>query len=161
MKYFLCILAASALLCGCKPKAALPDPRMAKLEKELVAIKSKMDIQWEHATNVAEVVRMQQKILERQNGEIDHLQNYAIKQIEQFDLLATGVSNAVNSLQQPTARTSQNYVRPPATPVMKEGVPIAIYNQIVAEAVKVWPNSYSLQIDDINREIAAYKKLHP
>lgn len=49
-------------------------------------------------------------------------------------------------------------VVPPQT---KEGVPIDIYNSIVAAAGEHWPDNYEMQEYQIKNQVEAYKELHP
>ena len=65
------------------------------------------------------------------------------------------VSAFVPFVKTPTANA------PAVKPILKDGVPIEIYNQIAANAAKKYPTDYSVQEYDIRREIEAYKKLHP
>lgn len=44
---------------------------------------------------------------------------------------------------------------------MRDGVPLAVYNQIAADAERDWPGNYEMQEFRIKNQIEAYKKLHP
>jgi len=44
---------------------------------------------------------------------------------------------------------------------MRDGVPIAIYNQITSDAVKKWPGNYEMQAYEIKNQVEAYRQLHP
>jgi len=47
------------------------------------------------------------------------------------------------------------------TPASRDGVPIAAYNEIAAEAARKWGNDYDMQDYEIRKQVEAYKKLHP
>lgn len=56
----------------------------------------------------------------------------------------------------------------PVTPIaravpqaMRDGVPVAVYNQIATDATKEWPGNYNMQAYEIKNQIEAYRKLHP
>lgn len=50
--------------------------------------------------------------------------------------------------------------RPPP-PLLSNGIPVSIYNQIVADAVAQWPGDYAMQRAKVRWQVEAYKKLHP
>ena len=52
-------------------------------------------------------------------------------------------------------------IQPAPVSAMKEGIPLAIYNQIVADVVRRYPTDYSMQKILIDDQVASYKKLHP
>jgi hypothetical protein len=54
MKTLVCLFAAAALLCGCKPNAALPDSRIAQLEAKVKTLEEKQDAQQAAADLAAE-----------------------------------------------------------------------------------------------------------
>lgn len=56
------------------------------------------------------------------------------------------------------APLNANKPRPSAT---RDGVPVAIYDQIAADAIKRYPTDYDMQVSIIKWQIEAYRKLHP
>lgn len=49
---------------------------------------------------------------------------------------------------------------PSATPC-KDGVPVSIYNDLLASAKAKWPRDYEMQVFELRNQIDAYRKLHP
>jgi len=48
----------------------------------------------------------------------------------------------------------------PSAYATKDGVPIATYNQIAADAAREWPGDYDMQAYEIKKQVEAYLSLH-
>lgn len=139
------LLLVLALLCGCERK----NIELIKLKSEVESLKS-------------EVVFLKADIVYLMESDTNTMNMFGVYN-KTFDHIEAGVrelggrvsaieSNPVWAADSPPARSTSR--------AMKSGVPIAVYNQIAAEAVKKWPGKYDMQVWEIEQQTSAYQKLH-
>ncbi len=156
----LAILAALTLAAaGCGPSAT--ERRLTALEDHFAALEASR-------TNLVALLLSVQDIVsrwdERQSGVISNLATAGLLQEEKIDDL----QRAVGALQRGAANRSAlvavsrpGVPRAGAPPAAGGGVPPEVYQQIAAEAARMFPTDYDEQIFVINKQVEAYRKLHP
>ena len=154
-------------LCACKPA---PDPRITALEARIDGLEasvSNVNIIAEKAnkneintyTNVVKLL----ETLRNQESNMVALESItgalgpALASLE-ARLEALEASHPTNK---PVAGTRSTPAPARTASAMKEGIPLEIYNKIVAKALDEFPDNYTEQVAVIRMEIEAYKKLHP
>lgn len=164
MKTLTVVIAAAVFAAGCNQN---PDPRDAKITKlearvsemearyqglndaftNLLGVVQQMSVKDEHVlSQLQAIVLQQQDGLQRLVGEMHTLlTNQPSKQV--------AAPRYVPGQPQPVTR--------PGYGATRDGVPLAIYNEIAAEAARKFPANYDMQVFVIQDEIKAYRKLHP
>ena len=159
MKTHIFILGAALCASGCSQN---PDPRVSKLEARCAALETqnnalnkKVQYLGTQFTNVWEYAL-------QLNGKASELHAFTELTASNLILLAKAMT-----LEPPT-KVEYRYLPAPAQPVTKqaqgatkEGIPIDVYNRIVAEAARRYPINYKMQGWHIEDEVEAYKKLNP
>lgn len=160
MKTLIMILGAVLFATGCSQK---PDPRnaqIAALQVQLELLETRFD-----ATNyltgkaIADLRRQRSNDLQVALSGLLELQFVFTNQ-----LASVKDSIMAQFARMPTNRPTA--MRPAARPVtpkveMSHGVPSEVYSQIWADAMVLWPNDYRMQSYEVDRQIEAYRKLHP
>ena len=64
-------------------------------------------------------------------------------------------------LRQPVRYSTTKTAQRANTAETKDGIPLSVYNEIKADAVKRWPGEYNMQVYEIKTQVEAYRKLYP
>jgi hypothetical protein len=161
MKTIIFTMAMGAVLvCGCKQE---PDPRVAKLEGRVAETEAGYRDLYERHTNLCAIVRA---IDETNRAGLEGLVSLELTQQENWKEIREGLKRLQSSRSNlNTTGVAANYAQSPsrqaAKPPMREGVPLAVYNQIAADAVRKWGGDYEMQDFEIKNQTEAYRKLHP
>jgi len=161
MKTTIPIFLTALLLCGCGQKADSRDARIAKLETNYTALASAVrnlkEVVAESLTNTTSFLIAVKNDETKRAGLENELRRALADQEAQTETLKVILSNLAASFQSP--RQPPRVTTPPAT-AYRDGVPLAVYNSIAAQAAREWPNDYSMQVSEIKHQVEAYQKLH-
>lgn len=169
-KFFsLCLL--FSLGSGCSQKKP-SEPTAAQISENVGQIEK----------SVAQAARENSEILEKvQTIAHDTLashSNISAKVITALNELTTDLTDRMDRIERRVAALETNNSRPGPLAVrpqiyamtnrptlgpgmvMRDGVPIAIWNQIFSEAQKLWPRDFHMQEYELKSQIEAYRKLH-
>jgi outer membrane murein-binding lipoprotein Lpp len=163
MKTLVIIIGAAMLAVGCshKPDAreVARDAKIAQLEARVVDLETRHEQLKSSFTNFLDVVQRANTDNTEALTKIETL----VKNDEQNWDSFVGLIAALTNTPPKQAAAPRSYypVQPqPSAYATKDGVPIAIYNQIAAGAANKWPGNYEMQDYEINNQVEAYRKLH-
>lgn len=163
MKPLLYIFVAACLLVGCtKPDAKL-EARVKKLEQSVVDLvelekKSGLEqIEFLNKMHTNELASSADFKAFRKANE-DYLK-VILAQVENHGHILDDHATAIEALKQQRPTSTAAAAR--VSIATKSGVPVAVYNQIAAEAARRYPTDYDMQVFVIKQQIEAYLKLHP
>jgi hypothetical protein len=165
IKPFAPLLVCAIAVTACKPVAPPPDPRLPALEARLGTLESLC------ASNTATITNLNENYVSlilllssnaigmaHDSDRINRMSDLCALQLNIVSNLNKRLAALENP--QPGSRVATT-ARRNAPTEMKYGVPAAVYDKIAADAEKLYPNSYDLQVTVINMELNAYKELHP
>jgi len=163
MKTLVIIIGAAMLAVGCSHKPDARDAKIAKLESRVSELEVRCDGLKDSFTNLLSVCQ-------KMNAEDSEsmVKIAALVQKDQDDMeakweaLIPMLAALTNPLpRQATAPRPYYPAQPqPSAYATKDGVPIAVYNQIAAEAARRYPTDYDMQVFVIKEQVEAYLKLH-
>jgi len=151
--------------CGHKPDAR--DAMVAKLEARLSELEARQQGLGDTLTNLLGVVEQMNTESKRA---ITKLMALELKQRDNWEATQPFIAAMQSALTNPppkqaaVPRTVLAQHQPLARPnqgATRDGVPIAVYNQIASDAVMEWPGDYRMQAYTIKNQTEAYRKLHP
>jgi outer membrane murein-binding lipoprotein Lpp len=152
MKAFILIIGAAILAAGCSHKPDERDAKITKLESRVSELDARCEKLNEDFTNLAssdsqfltKTAALIQEGMEEENAK--------------YGVLLAAITN---SPQKPAATRPNFPVQPQASAyATKDGVPVAVYNQIAAEAAQKFPTDYDMQVFRIKEQVEAYRALH-
>ena len=161
------------VLCGCSRRG--PDSQTEKikeLEIQIASLQSNIDTistnQWriniEFANKISAVMTNDIGIMhlgETIGQNIDSLSNRFYQLENQFYQLDTSLNKVVDRIERAAQTKQQTHsITSQTMPPTKDGIPIDVYQSIEAAASRKWPNEYSMQVYEIDKEVEAYRKLH-
>ncbi len=157
MKTLPCLLAATALLCGCGKSAT--DLRIEKLEARIAALETQQNETAISLSNNASLT------LEAINLCHDN-ETYLTNQLEDVHRILgrnANLSERMEGLEAWAIKAPfkglnvQAYSTTPASPTT---MPLDVRRQIVLDAEKKWPEDYDMQGYEIDKQTEAWHKLH-
>jgi hypothetical protein len=167
MKIFavICIVCGQ-VLCGCGNASS--ERQITELQSRFDRMEVRLDkINANNASNFDGIYSINQD-MERL---IERLNTNQVNLAARVDLLAlegrlqgaiySNFTERLDALEKakPTNRMAGPIRSAPVT--LKAGIPAGIYDQIHAEAERKWPGDFDMQAYDIEKQVDAYKKLHP
>lgn len=166
MKTLIIMLGTVLILSGCGRKPDARDAKIAKLEARLSEIEARQQGLSDGFTNLLGIVeqmntKSKQAMTELMALELKQRDNWEAMQ-PFIDAMQTALTNPPPKQVAPPRTViaqPQTAARPNYGPT-RDGVPIAVYNQIAADAVKRWPREYDMQVYEIERQVEAYRKLN-
>jgi len=166
MKTFIVMVGLVLAVSGCGHKPDTRDAKITKLEARLSELEAHQQGLSDSFTNLLGIV-------ERMNTEskkaMTELMALELTQRDNWEAMQPFIE-ALQALTNPppkqvaaprTVVAQPQTVARPNYGATKDGVPIAIYNQIAADAAKEWPGDYRMQAYTIKNQTEAYRKLHP
>jgi hypothetical protein len=158
MKLIVTILTAGALAVGCSHRPDERDAKIAKLETRLTDLESRYDGLNSRFTNLLDIVKQENA----ENIEASSKLEAAMKeQNEHWNSLLRLFAGLTNTTARQVTASRYAPVQPQVSSyATKDGVPIAVYNQITAEAARRYPTDYDMQVFVIKEQTEAYRKLH-
>lgn len=164
MKMPLVIIGAMLFAIGCSQKPDARDAKIAKLEARVLEIESRYQGLTDSLTNLFDVVHQMNADVKRSMSEINRgmseLMELALKQRDDLQASLTNPPPKQFAAPRYVPAQPQPVIRPSYV-ATRDGVPLAIYNQIAADAAKEWPSDYQMQAYTIKNQVEAYRKLHP
>jgi hypothetical protein len=164
---FIVFILSNILLAGCKDQAA--EKKMADLEARVQRLETDSTNQNGSLVDLGrETVKLSLDVLTNEMASRDRY-----KRLEEgftnLSALDRGLFEAFTNLDDEVAKTRHGTnapreagIRPHPTPAgLKSGIPALIYDQIQAAAEKKWPGEFDMQAYEVEKQVAAYKKLHP
>ena len=160
-------VAAMLIASGCSHKPDARDDKIAKLEARLSEIESRYQALHTKVTNLVEIVvrmtdedRLGLDKLMALTVTMDEKQKEAQRLFGEFQAALANRSAKQAAAPRPFAAPPQPMARANQGPT-RDGVPLAIYNQIAADAISEWPGNYRMQVYSIKNQVEAYRKLYP
>lgn len=141
----------AVLLGGCSPKPDPRDARIAKLEKDVEAMR---DIILNHLT---EVTNLMGKLPEMCANVALPLYETNLREIGELRYVTTNTAAVVYQLA--SAKQRELMSRPPSNSANRDAVPPAVRAQIAAEAARMWPGDYYMQTRRIEQQLESYQQL--
>lgn len=154
------------LMAGCKPDAKtearlkVMEQRQQNLREDLIALNQIVDrlttlAKEANDANMTSMSEMQMNTKRMVNLLVDlQAEVDAVRATNEMLLGARARAMAANA-PRTVAPSSSVYTQ------TRDGVPVAIYNQIAADAVKKWPGDFEMQAYEVKNQVGAYRKLHP
>ena len=167
MKTLIVMVGLALTVSGCGHKPDARDAKITKLEARLSELETHQQGLSDSLTNLLGIVEQMNTESKKAMTELMALE---LKQRDNWEAIQPFIAALQTALTNPPAKqvaAPRTYVAPPqavARPnygATRDGVPIAVYNQIAADAVKEWPGDYRMQAYSIKNQIEAYRKLHP
>jgi hypothetical protein len=160
MKTTFCILVATLILTGCKPK---PDARISNLEDRIAFLEDKALKDGENVGRMLEI--MQKDIIASQSNFQASVDKFVSASGNEGVLQNINVRVAQIEWQLASNSPARPSVRRAAVPVSTvavkaNGVPAAVQQQIAADARRDWPTDYKMQEYVIESQTEAWLKLH-
>lgn len=165
MKTLLTPFILAALLCGCSDSKQVADlsKRVGLLESEtklllldreqfLRDIEGLQNATARYATNLSDDLKAIHKLQDKVANLEDHYHAHNLEHATAGNAPAKVVYQVVGAATPPTSKPSA---------ATKRGVPVSIYNDLSRRAASEWPGNFSMQEYELNRQIEAYRKLHP
>lgn len=166
MKTILIVSIAALLLCGCHHK---PD-----VSSEIQRLKDRVEVLEQNYNKATNGIESNKRLfLDLAEVVEDQTNLFHVFELE-FDVLNTEVPQLYGRLDntmylitnRPVARAQSVFQAAPAqprpvAPQLRGGVPMAVYNQIVADAQSQFPTDYDEQEYIIKQQVSAYQRLHP
>jgi hypothetical protein len=158
----LCVSVFIFLICGCGP-----DPRDARIEKLAKQVASLQDNQTQLRTNFLNLCQAEADFNTTLSTNLNRIELEIMLDQIRWAGITNQIADAIAAFAPPVrsaaARAPVHPITQPAAqaPATKNGVPISVYNQIVADAEKEWPSDYSMQVAHIENQCEAWQKLHP